>query len=129
MPRTSKLTAADVMQQQFHALDADTPVSEAIDRPDQDFPIKSGGALIGILSRAQLLRIAADEGDNAPVGGALEGALTAVEKTTTLADAYKLMHAQQAHAAGVFERGELVGLLTRERVAQQLGLAAPLVLA
>lgn len=122
--RLAELKVSDAMVALVQTLDADTPVGEALELsaagPQHDFPVRSRGALVGLLSQEALLRTRESEGDNAPVGHALNGPLTTVEPTTPLGDAVSVMRAAGAQAALVLVKGELAGLLTAESVAERL---------
>ncbi|MBK7857837.1 MAG: site-2 protease family protein [Archangiaceae bacterium] len=125
--RLTGLKVADAMVAQFRTLDADTPVSEALELSaggaQHDFPVRSGSEVLGVLTREGLLAAIEAEGQNAPVGGALSGPLTTLEPGTPLSDAVSVMRANGARAALVFDHGELAGLLTSESVADRLAAA------
>jgi len=118
------LKVSDAMVGSFTSLDSDTPLSEAMELSargfQHDFPVRSGGQVVGVATRAAMTAAAEREGVNAPVGHALEGVLTAVDPGTPLAAALELMRANDAHAAVVIDHGQLAGLLTAENVAERL---------
>ncbi len=122
--KLSALKVADAMVPDFRALDADTPLSEAVELSahgfQHDFPVRSGGELVGMLSREAMLAAVLREGENAPVGHALKGALTTVDPATPLSAAVELMRANEARAAAVLDHGRLAGVLTTENVAERL---------
>ena len=91
-----------------------------IGRLQHDFPVRSGGRLVGVLSHEALLAAVDRDGDNAPVGDAVKGQLITVDPSTPLARALELMRAAHATSAVVMHQGEPAGLLTAENVAERL---------
>lgn len=122
------LTASDAMVAAFQSLDADTPLCEAAERSatgrQHDFPVRSSGQLVGVLSRDALLAALEREGDHAPVSHALQGVAVTVDPATPLARALELMRASESHAVVVLDHGELAGLLTADDVAERLAARA-----
>lgn len=118
------LKAADAMVATFQSLESDTPISEAMELSargfQRDFPVRSGGQVVGVLSRESLLSAAKRDGDHAPVSHAIEGRLTSVEAATPLAAVLELMRANHVSAAVVVDHGELAGLLTADSVFERL---------
>jgi Zn-dependent protease len=118
------LTAADAMVAQYRALDAGSPLAEAAALSasgfQHDFPVRSNGQWVGVLSRQDLLRARLKRDGGARVGEVMHGWLTEVEASTSLIDAAGVMQQQQAQAAIVLDHGVAVGLLTRDNIAEQV---------
>ncbi len=85
----------------------------------QDFPVVTGGQVIGLLGRHDLLRGMASEGQDAYVAGIMNRDFVRVPPDMDLADAMQLL-AESASCALVMEDDRLVGLLTRENLAEFL---------
>ncbi len=83
----------------------------------QDFPVVHGGEVIGLLGRDRLLKAMATSGPDSYVAGAMERDFLRVEPETDLAEALSLLSKPGACAL-VMEDGRLVGLLTRENLAE-----------
>ncbi len=122
--KLAPLKVRDAMVSSFTSLDADTPICEAMDLSTRgfqhDFPVRSGGRVVGLLSREELVATAELEGDNAPVAHALHGPLTTLESSTPLSAALEVMRANDSRTAIVVDHGQLAGLLTAENVAERL---------
>ncbi len=86
----------------------------------QDFPVLEDGRLLGMLSRADLVRGLQAEGEEAPVGRVVRLDVEPVDADEPLEGTLHRMRAQSASALPVLSRGQLVGLLTLENVADWL---------
>jgi Zn-dependent protease/CBS domain-containing protein len=85
----------------------------------QDFPVVTGGQVIGLLGRNDLLRGMAAEGQDAYVAGIMNRDFVRVSPDMDLAEAMQLL-AEAGSCALVMEGDRLVGLLTRENLAEFL---------
>jgi len=85
----------------------------------QDFPVVTGGQVIGLLGRHDLLRGMAAEGQDAYVAGIMNRDFVRISPDMDLADAMQLL-AETTSCALVMEGDRLAGLLTRENLAEFL---------
>jgi Zn-dependent protease/CBS domain-containing protein len=85
----------------------------------QDFPVLSGEAVVGLLNRTALLRAMATEGPDVYVAGSMTREFVSLSPDMDLADAAPLL-AKAGSCAMVFEADKLVGLLTTENLSEFL---------
>ena len=85
----------------------------------QDFPVKAGDSVVGLLSRTALLRAMAREGPQAYVAGTMDRNFARVTPDMDLADAVPVL-AKSGNCALVFENDLLTGMLTTENVSEFL---------
>jgi Zn-dependent protease len=84
----------------------------------QDFPVTSGDQVLGLLTRNDLLRGMASEGAEAYVAGSMKRNYVHVAPESELAEAVPLLG--ENACVLVMEEDRLLGLLTRENVAEYL---------
>ena len=84
----------------------------------QDFPVVTGDQVLGLLTRNNLLRGLASEGAEAYVAGSMSRNFIRVTPDSELAEAVPLLG--QESSLLVMEDERLLGLLTRENVAEYL---------
>lgn len=87
-----------------------------------DFAIVEGGAIVGLLSRADLLRAVSEHGMAPTVGSAMSRDFTVVRTTDDLALALEPLESGCGCVPVVDERGTFAGLLTMEGVGELLAL-------
>ncbi|MBI1798563.1 MAG: site-2 protease family protein [Candidatus Eisenbacteria bacterium] len=108
------------MMTQFDALGARDPLRRAMDLllagSQQDFPVLDGGALVGILSRGDLIRALQNGGIDHPVEGWMAHDVPAADPGEPLEDALSRMRSRGRNALPVVDGGKLIGLLTLENV-------------
>ena len=85
----------------------------------QDFPVMSGGQVIGLLGRNLLLRGLASGGPEAYIAGVMDRAFPRVEPGLDLTDAMQVL-ARAGSCALVMEGEELRGMLTTENLSEFL---------
>ena len=86
----------------------------------EDFPVLENGALLGMLSRADLLAALEREGEDAPVGRAARLDVPVLDPEEPLDRAIARMRTGRVSALPVMRRGELVGLLTLGNIGELL---------
>ncbi len=86
----------------------------------QDFPVLEDGQLLGMLSRADLLRGMRTEGPDSPVGRLVRLDVAPIEASMPLDAALQRMSATRQNALPVVARGRLVGMLTVENIRELL---------
>ncbi len=85
----------------------------------QDFPVVHGGEVIGLLSRDLLLKAMAGSGPDSYVAGVMDRNFLRLDPEMDLAEALSLLSKPSACGL-VMEDGRLLGLLTRENLAEFL---------
>lgn len=95
----------------------------------QDFPVMHGDQVLGLLGRSTLLRAMAQHGPDGYVAGAMDREYMTLAPDTDLAEAVPLL-SESANCALVIQNDHLLGLLTKENLAEflmlrRLGLEKP----
>ena len=83
-----------------------------------DFPVMHGGAVVGLLTRAALVRAMLQQGPESYVAGAMDREFTRVGPDLPLGDALPLISAPGACALVMDDGGNLLGLLTSENLSE-----------
>lgn len=86
----------------------------------QDFPVVEGGAVVGLLTRQDLVRALAAGGTGAPVAGAMRREFAVAEPGERVEDALARLAGAGAEAMPVVRGRTLIGVLTRENVGEYL---------
>ncbi|MEZ5402900.1 MAG: site-2 protease family protein [Bryobacteraceae bacterium] len=119
---------ARAMITDFHALSPDDSLQHAVDMilagSQQDFPVVQGDAVVGVLTRADLLRALTQLGPESPVAGAMRRDFQVVESTEMLETAFRRLQGCDCRVMPVVSRGKLVGLLTPENMGEFLMIQA-----
>lgn len=114
------LTVRDAMMTRFHTLDADEHISEATEEllagDQQDFPVVQDGAVIGVLTRQELINAVAHGDDAGPVSDHAIRSCGACAEEDSLQKTLRRMREQNCATIPVLRGGELVGLLTMENI-------------
>lgn len=118
----SGMPVSAAMLTDFTTLDVKDDLQRAVDLllagSQQDFPVLEDGRLLGMLSRADLIRGLQLEGAEAPVGRMVRMGTQTVDASMPLELALQRMRQAQQQAAPVLAREALVGLLTLENVGE-----------
>lgn len=86
----------------------------------QDFPVVDDGRLVGVLTRADLLKALAEKGSDAWVSSAMSRSFLTTEPTEDVERALARLQECRCHTLPVVRNGELVGVLTTENVGEYL---------
>ena len=112
------------MMTQFETLSPADPLSLAMERllagAQDDFPVLDGGALVGMLSRAQLVAALGKHGPNMPVAHAMRRDPSVIAAQESLEAVYPQVQQAEMQSLPVMDDGRLVGLITLENVAELL---------
>jgi Zn-dependent protease/predicted transcriptional regulator len=92
----------------------------------QDFPVLEHGAVVGLLTRQQLVRGLAERGPDAPVGSVMGREFQSVTPDEPVEEALTRLKACACHAMPVVRGRELIGVLTTENVGEFIMLRAAL---
>ena len=112
------------MIREFHTLDHGAALQDAVRHVlagyQQDFPIMDGDRLVGLLTRADLMRGLAEVGPTAPVAEVMRREFEALDPFMMLDDGLQRLQASGGPVLPVIHDGRLVGLLTLENVSELL---------
>lgn len=112
----------DAMITDFKALSVDDPLLKAVELiltgSQQDFPVLEGEAVIGVLTRSDLLFALARPGQKARVGDVARRDTVRFNADDPLEPAYARLRAGRTQTAPVIDEGRLVGILTLENVGE-----------
>jgi len=119
---------ASLMITDFRTLAPTDPLAHAaqltIEGFQQDFPVVDRGALVGMLTRRDLVRGLAQHGSGAAVLGVMQRDFPTVSLDDTAESALEMLNAARGTALPVVRGRELVGVLTAENVSEFLTLRA-----
>jgi Zn-dependent protease/CBS domain-containing protein len=112
-----------LMIRNVHTLSPAEPLSHAVrltlDGFQQDFPVvDEHGALVGVLTRADLLRALAERGSSATVAGAMHRQFATATPDERAEEAIARLRACDCNAMPVVRDGELLGVLTLDNVGE-----------
>jgi Zn-dependent protease len=93
-------------------------VEELLSGDQQDFPVKSGARVVGILPRDALIKALASTGPTGSVAGVMRRDFQTVSDTEMLDQVFEPMRAAGLRAVPVNRQGELVGMLTLENLGE-----------
>jgi len=120
----SGLPVHAAMLTRFDVLDAAQPLQAARDLllsgDQQEFPVAEQGAIVGVLTRVDLLRALTSGGPDTPVGRAVTRTTEAADPNEPLETALQRMRERGLGALPVVSLGRLVGLITIENVSELL---------
>lgn len=110
------------MMTDFRALDAGDSLGRAVELllagTQQDFPVLRDGALVGVLTRAGLLKALAGEGERSPVSTAMSRDIVTARPDEPLDDALERLQQCSCRVLPVLDTGRLVGLVTMENLGE-----------
>lgn len=86
----------------------------------RDFPVTENGTLVGILTRDQLLAALSQFDRATPVEQVMQRELTSVDYAEMLDLALMKLEACACHTLAVTQRGQLIGLVTKDNIAEFL---------
>lgn len=106
----------------FRTLSAGEPLSHAIDLLitgwQLDFPVVEGDHLVGVLTRADLLKALSQKGPQAPVGDVMQREFQVADASEMLEMVFLRLQSCDCHTIPVVYRGKLVGLVTMDNVGE-----------
>ena len=106
----------------FRSLSPSDPLSEAVrlilSGSQHDFPVEKQGTVVGVLTRNQLLKALAQGGLNLSVGEVMQQNVPIVDSSEMLKDGLAKLQECECHTLPVTRRGQLVGLVTTDNMAE-----------
>ena len=88
--------------------------------PQRDFPVESGGGVVGVLLKEDVQRMSPDERAVLSVAAAMRPEIEAVRPSDALEPAFRRLLSGSLAALAVLDGPRLVGLLTRDNVREYL---------
>lgn len=120
----SGLTLRDVMVTEYHTLAPTDSLACALESVRQgfqhDFPVLQEGTLIGMFTRSELLRALADQRQEVHIGAVMQTRFTALSPDADIESVFAPLRDREVNAVPILENGLLVGLVTREHLAEFL---------
>jgi CBS-domain-containing membrane protein len=117
-----------VMITDFRTLQPQDSLGRAVDLllagTQQDFPVVEGAAVVGILTRADLLAALAREDRDSPVEAVMRRDFCTAHATDMIEVALQRLQQHDCHTMPVLRNGVLNGLLTMDNVGEFLGVQA-----
>jgi CBS domain-containing protein len=92
----------------------------------QDFPVVDDSAVVGVLTRQDLLRVLAERGKMVPVSEVMQREIEVVDSSEMLESAFQRLQSCQCHTLPVQQSGRLVGLLTMDNVGEFISIRSAL---
>ncbi|CAI9086463.1 protease [Candidatus Methylacidiphilum fumarolicum] len=120
----SKTTISHLMLREFHVLSPTDTLAKAIEitlaTQQHDFPVVENNKLVGMLYRADLLMGLMQKGQDAFVEEVMTREFVVVESSDKAEEVFSKLQSIPYATIPVTEKGELVGLLTKENIAEFL---------
>ena len=112
----------------FRSLKAESSLSEAVDLvlqgTQQDFPVQEQGRVVGMVSRGDLMTALAKQSAQAPVSQFMRRDFQVIDSYDLLEHAFARLQACQCRTMLAVHNGQLVGLLTLDKVGEYLAIQA-----
>jgi len=111
-----------VMITDFRSLSPSDPLNEAVRLilagSQHDFPVEENGRVVGVLTRNELLKALAQGGQSLSVGEVMQRDVPVVDSSEMLEDGLTKLQECECHTLPVTRRGQLVGLVTTDNMAE-----------
>jgi Zn-dependent protease/CBS domain-containing protein len=108
----------------FRALTPQDRLSAAVDEllagSQTDFPVVDGGQVVGLLTRADLMKALAEGGQENTVSSVMHGQCKVAEDTEMLDALFQRMQEAGCSTVPIVRRGQLVGLVTLENIGEYI---------
>jgi Zn-dependent protease/CBS domain-containing protein len=108
----------------FHTLSPRDTVGRAVELilsgSQTDFPVMEGGAVVGVLTRSDVLAALSRQEFETPVNGIMRREFQTADLNEMLEPAFARLQTCRCHTMPVTQGGQLVGLLTSENVGEFL---------
>ncbi|MCI0621530.1 MAG: site-2 protease family protein [Acidobacteria bacterium] len=106
----------------FRSLSPADPLGKAVKLilagSQHDFPVEEDGKVVGVLSRNDLLKALAQEGQSLLVGEAMQRNVPSVDSSEMLEAGLTKLRDCECHTLPVTRRGQLAGLVTTDNMAE-----------
>jgi Zn-dependent protease len=119
-----------VMITRFETLAPGDPLQRAVDHVlegfQQDFPVVEAGRVVGMLTRADLMKGLTERGGETPVATAMTPAFETVQASDMLEGAFERLQASACPAMPVLRGESLVGVLTPDNIGEFVAMRSAL---
>ncbi|HEY7520626.1 MAG TPA: site-2 protease family protein [Methylomirabilota bacterium] len=126
----ASIPVSRVMITRFQTLSPDDTLQRAVDHVlegfQQDFPVVEGGRLVGVLTRADLMRALGDRGRETPVRSATSARFETTTPSEMLERAFRRLQGSPCPSMPVVHDGSLVGLLTLDNIGEFVAIQSSL---
>jgi CBS domain-containing protein len=116
------LPAREAMITQFQTVTPEEPLrvvmAHIMDGYQRDFPVVSGERVVGMLTRADLLKALAEGGHEQPVSDAMQREFEQAAPSELLAAVFRRLQQCRCHSFPVIDHGRLVGVIDMENVGE-----------
>ncbi len=116
------IPVSQVMITDVRTLSPDDPLERAVrlvlDGFQQDFPVVADGLVVGVLTRAALIRALAERGLESPVAAAMQRDFRAAGPDEPVEEVLTRLETCGCHAMPVIRGRQLLGVLTTENVGE-----------
>jgi CBS domain-containing protein len=113
---------AHAMVSRFRTIDPDAPVDDAVQAllsgAQQDFPVARDHQVLGMLTRADIVRALEEGRRGARVADVMHPGCKPVDENAPLEETFESMRQQGCSAVPVLRRGALVGVVTLENIGE-----------
>lgn len=124
------IPVARAMETVFHVLAPSDRLTRAVDETlasaQQDFPVLEGSAVVGLLTRKDLLEGLARRGADSTVGDSMQRDFVSIEATEMLDSAFRRLEGKANRTLPVVRGGALVGLVTLDNVGDVVAIRSAL---
>ena len=114
----------------FRTLSPHDSLARAVDLllsgAQQDFPVVDGPVVVGILTRADLLRALARQEQESPVVTVMRRDFLAADASDMIDVAFQRLQGRDCHTIPVLRQGTLVGLITMDNLGELIGVQTAL---
>src|SRR5687767_6084760 len=108
----------EAMTTRFRALETGEPLQvaahELLTGAQQDFPVTEDQRVVGMLTRADLVRALAKDGPDTRIGDVMQPSAAVLSDTDQLEKSYELLNQDGRSSLPVVHEGKLVGMITLE---------------
>lgn len=119
---------SDAMITEFQTLAPEDPLAHAVKfllcGSQQDFPIVDDNAVVGVLTRADLLSALAQQGEQATVSDVMQRDFQTADPAEMIDIVLQRLQSHKCHTVPVLQRGTLIGLITMENVGEFISIQA-----
>jgi Zn-dependent protease/predicted transcriptional regulator len=111
-----------LMISDVRTLDVNDPLARAVEHLlagfQQDFPVTDANQVVGVLTRADLIKALTQKGDRARVGEHMHREICVTHTRESVERAFERLQRNECRTMPVLQDGELVGVLTLENVGE-----------
>ena len=123
-----KFRVRDILPRDFISLDSGTTLAKVLEfifhSHQEDFPILDGKALVGFVTRQDIMQSIHQYGMNKRVGEVMRRAFPKIKDTDPLVKVQGIMHEKGMRALPVVKDDEVIGIVTIEDISRVYAIAS-----